>query len=123
MSNLPAFRKQGMFCFWCVWRRPSIKDQGANNSFSAEVGELDQCNQSVNLSTCQPKTTAPVTYKVRFFFAFFQFLDVTVNEITNAQCIEITLSEIANPSNKTCTLLGDRTRVRDLEYILHEILD
>jgi len=56
-------RKQGMFCFWCVWGRPSIKDQGANNSFSAEVGELDQCNQSVNLSTCQPKTTAPVTYK------------------------------------------------------------
>ena len=66
----PACRKQGMFCFWCVWGRPNIKDQQANvsnvsNVSAAEAAELDQltANQSVNLSTCQPKATPPVTYQ------------------------------------------------------------
>jgi len=57
-----------MFCFWCVWGRPNIKDQRANvsNVSAAETAaELDQltANQSVNLSTCQPKATPPVNYK------------------------------------------------------------
>ena len=67
----PACRKQGMFCFWCVWGRPNIKDQQANvsNVSAADAAELDQltANQSVNLSTCQPKATPPVNYKVGYF--------------------------------------------------------
>ena len=67
----PACRKQGMFCFWCVWGRPNIKDQQANvsNVSAADIAELDQltANQSVNLSTCQPKATPPVNYKVGYF--------------------------------------------------------
>jgi hypothetical protein len=67
-----------MFCFWCVWGRPNINDQQANvsNVSAAEAAELDQltANQSVNLSTCQPKATPPVNYKVGSFLKHFALI-------------------------------------------------